>query len=52
MKFLGVIFVFFVYLDFALEAINVEQMTHLAIKEEGTSNNDFCVMLLLITNNH
>jgi hypothetical protein len=30
-------------LDFVLEAINVEQMIHLAMKEEGICNNDFCV---------
>jgi hypothetical protein len=27
-------------LDFVLETINVEQMIHLAMKEEGTSNNN------------
>ncbi len=27
-------------MDFVLEAINVDQMIHLAMKEEGTSNNN------------
>jgi hypothetical protein len=30
-------------LDFVLEAINVEEMIHLAMKEEGISNNNSCV---------
>ncbi len=30
-------------MDFVLEAINVEQMIHLAMKEEGTGNNNSCV---------
>jgi hypothetical protein len=30
-------------LDFVLEAINVEQMIYLAMKEEGIGNNNSCV---------